>query len=77
MTAERPPAADLPLGTLLTGIARGRGANEMMLALLALLHDKGVLTEGEVRQVVQVLAADMRDFQVELQGGPAEPALKG
>ena len=69
--------AELPLQTLLTGIARGRGGAEMLLELLAILHDKGVLTEAEVRQVVNVLAADMRDFNSELRQGQIPRSLRG
>lgn len=67
---------ELPLDVLLTGIARGRGGAEMMLELLSILHDKGVITESEVRRVVNVLAAEMQDFNSELRQGQL-PALKG
>lgn len=62
-------SAELRLQNLLTGIARGRGGAEMMLELLAILHDKGVLNKAEVRQVVNVLAADMSEFNAELRQG--------
>lgn len=69
--------AELRLQNLLTGIARGRGGAEMMLELLAILHDKGVLNKAEVRQVVNVLAADMRDFNSELRQGQIPRSLRG
>lgn len=69
--------AELPLDVLLTGIARGRGGAEMMLELLAILHDKGVLTEAEVRRVVNVLAADMSEFNSELRQGQLSQSLRG
>lgn len=69
--------ADLPLDTLLTGIARGRGGAEMMLELLAILHEKGVLSELEVQRVVNVLAADIHDFNAELQQNQSASGLKG
>lgn len=69
--------ANLPLATLLTGIARGRGGAEMMLELLAILHNKGVLNETEVQRVVNVLAADIHDFNSELQQSQAASVLKG
>lgn len=71
-------SAELRLQNLLTGIARGRGSAEMMLSLLAILHDKGVLSEAEVRRVVNVLAADMSEFNSELRQGHESPRhLKG
>lgn len=69
--------AELPVELLLTGIARGRGSAEMMLELLGILHDKGVLTEAEVRRVVNVLAADMSEFNLELRQGQPPAPLKG
>lgn len=73
-------AADHPWPLLLTGVARGRGGTAMMLELLAVLHERGLLTEEDVRRVVNALAADMRAFDAEL-GHPASalpPApLKG
>ncbi|RJF68919.1 MULTISPECIES: hypothetical protein [Deinococcus] len=69
--------AELPVELLLTGIARGRGSAEMMLELLGILHDKGVLTEAEVRRVVNVLAADMSEFNLELRQGHQSVPLKG
>lgn len=69
--------AELPLAILLTGIAKGRGGAEMMLELLAILNDKGVLTESEVRQVVNVMAADMHDFNSEMQRSQKLDSLKG
>ena len=69
--------AEFPLDVLLTGVAKGRGGAEMMLELLAILHDKGVLNEAEVRQVVNVLAADMRDFNSELCQGQLPRSLRG
>lgn len=63
---------------LLTGIARGRGGAEMMLELLAVLHGKGVLSEEEVQRVISVLAADMREFDLELRGTlPRAASLRG
>lgn len=69
--------SELPLDLLLTGIAKGRGGAEMMLELLAILHDKGVLTEAEVRRVVNVLAADMSVFNSELRQGQPPRSLRG
>lgn len=70
--------AEFPLDVLLAGIARGRGGSEMMLELLAILHGKGLLSEAEVRRVVNVLTADMQDFTSQLrQGREPGASLKG
>ena len=70
--------AEFPLDVLLTGVAKGRGGAEMLLELLAMLHDEGVLSEAEVRRVVNVLTADMQDFNSQLRNNqqPGE-TLKG
>ncbi len=69
--------ADLAMSTLLTGIARGRGSAEMLLELLAILHDKEILSDSEVQRVVDVLAAEMRDFDRELRPRETAVSLKG
>lgn len=69
--------ADHPWTLLLTGVARGRGGTAMMLELLAVLHERGVLTEEDVGRVVKALAAEMRAFDAELGRPDLSPALKG
>lgn len=70
-------SAEWPLETLLTGIAKGRGGAEMVLELLAILHDRGVLTEAEVHRVVNVLVADMNEFNSKLRQGQQLSLLRG
>lgn len=68
-------SAELP-GLLLSAVARGQGSAEMLLELLAVLHDKGVLTEADVQRVVAVMAAEMRDFDREVRAS-AHPSQAG
>lgn len=69
--------AEEPMEILLTGIAKGRGGAEMVLELLAILHDKGVLTEAEVHRVVKVLVADMNEFNAKLRHDQRPLSLRG
>ena len=63
---------------LLMGIARGQGSAQMLLELLAVLHEKGLLSEPDVQRVVNVMADNMRDFDAQVQGTVVRTdALKG
>lgn len=61
------PTVHAELNTLLlTGIAKGQGGVEMLLELLAILNEKGLLTEADVQRVIRVMAENMRDFDVQI-----------
>lgn len=69
--------AELP-ALLLTGIAKGQGSAEMLLELLAILNEKGLLTDAEVGRVVGVMADQMRDFDTQVQNSVVQgKSLKG
>ncbi|GGM16839.1 hypothetical protein [Deinococcus aerophilus] len=52
----------------LKGAAQGQGSVGMMLELLAVLNERGVLSEADVRRVVGALAAELQLFDAELRG---------
>ncbi|WP_339097762.1 hypothetical protein ACINK0_14975 [Deinococcus sp. VB343] len=63
---------------LLMGIARGQGGTQMLLELLAVLHEKGLLSEPDIQRVVNVMADNMRDFDAQVQKSVRRAdALKG